>query len=75
MRDNIKLLFEDQQVQPEVVKAMGEAYDLACELAPDGTDREALARAILAAARDGVRDPVRLCDAALERMRQSRLSG
>ncbi len=70
MTDNIRLLFADHITQPDVVKAKGEAYDLACEMAPDGTDHEALARAIIAATRTGERDPFRLCDAALYQLRR-----
>lgn len=72
MSENIRVLFQDQTVQPEVVKAMGDAYDLAAELAPDGVNREAIARAILSAARAGERDPMRLCDAALNQLRPPR---
>ena len=68
---NVRLLFEEQSVQPEAVKAMGEAYDLALELAPEGTSPEALARAVLRAARSGERDAVRLCDEALRAFRSS----
>jgi hypothetical protein len=65
MTEKIRLLFGDNISQPDAVKAMGEAYDLACEEAPEVADHEALARAIIAVARAGERDPFRLCDAAL----------
>jgi uncharacterized protein YciU (UPF0263 family) len=67
---NVRLLFDDQSSQPEAVKAMGEAYDLALELAPEGISPEALARAVISAARSGERDAVRLCDQALYVLRQ-----
>lgn len=70
MANNILQLFKDHITQPEVVKLMGEAYDLALEMAPDGTNHEVLARAIIVAAKTGERDPFRLCDAALYRLRQ-----
>lgn len=66
---NIRLLFENQAFQPGAVDAMGEAYDLASELAPDGIGGEAIAWAVIAAARSGERDAVRLCDAALRELR------
>jgi hypothetical protein len=70
MSDTIRQLFADHITQPDVVKIMGEAYDLASEMAPDGTDHEVLARAIISAARAGERDPFRLCDAALYHIRR-----
>lgn len=72
MAHNIRLLFQNQAFQPEVVKAMGEAYDLASEITPDGVDPEMLARAIITAARTGELDPMRLCDAALYHLRHMR---
>lgn len=51
MANNILQLFQDHITRPDVVKLMGEAYDLALEMAPDGTNHEVLARAIIAAAK------------------------
>lgn len=70
MSDDIRKLFQDHITQPDAVKVMGEAYDLALEMAPDGTDHETLARAIIAATRTGERDPFRICDAALYQIRK-----
>lgn len=49
---------------------MGEAYDLALEISPDGTDHEALAKAIITATKNGERDPFRIADAALYQLRR-----
>lgn len=70
MANNILQLFQDHISQPEVVKLMGEAFDLACEMAPDGTNHEVLAKAIIAATKSGERDPFRIADAALYKLRQ-----
>jgi hypothetical protein len=49
---------------PEVLAAMSEAYDAALVSRPNAV-REAIARRIIAAARLGERDPIRLRAAAL----------
>jgi hypothetical protein len=54
---------------PEAITAMGDAYDRACaELHDRGQPeivREVIARRIIKAAKEGERDPERLCDMAL----------
>jgi hypothetical protein len=50
--------------EPEVVAAMGEAFDTACIERPTASP-EVIALRIVAAARFGVLDPVRLLEAAL----------
>jgi len=56
---------------PEAIAAMGEAFDAACkELGDTGQPevaREVVAGRIIAAARFGERDPVRLLEAALRK--------
>jgi hypothetical protein len=54
----------------DATRAMGEAFDAAClELHDKGQPvvvREVLAKRIIAAAKEGERDPAVLCDAALK---------
>jgi len=52
--------------EPEAIAAMSEVFEAAREAQPEGV-REAVARRILAAARFGERDPVRLMEAALSK--------
>jgi hypothetical protein len=52
--------------EPEAIAAMSEAFDAACESQRDVV-REVIARRIIAAARFGERDPVRLLEAALRK--------
>jgi hypothetical protein len=46
---------------------MGEAFDTACKQLDDTVAHEVIARRIIAAARFGERDPVRLLEAALRK--------
>jgi uncharacterized protein (DUF2336 family) len=46
-----------------------EAYDLAREVAPDGTNADSLLAAIENAAQQGERDPIKLCDVAVRACR------
>jgi hypothetical protein len=48
---------------PDAIAAMSEAFDTACEGQPEAA-REVIARRIIAAARFGERDRVRLLEAA-----------
>jgi len=50
--------------EPEATAAMSTAFDAACEGQPEVV-REVIAARIIAAARFGERDPVRLLEAAL----------
>jgi hypothetical protein len=52
--------------EPEAIAAMSEAFDAACESQREVV-REVIARRIIAAARFGERDPVRLLEAALRK--------
>jgi hypothetical protein len=55
---------------PEAIAAMGEAFDAACKKLGDSQPevaREVVAGRIIAAARFGERDPVRLLEAALRK--------
>ena len=56
---------------PEAIAAMGEAFDAACKKLDDTSQpeaaREVIAGRIIAAARFGERDPVRLLEAALRK--------
>jgi hypothetical protein len=52
--------------EPEAIAAMSEAFDASCESQPE-VMREVIARRIIAAARFGERDPVRLLEAALRK--------
>jgi hypothetical protein len=60
----------------DVVAAMTEAFDAACEKLADvdqpEVSREVIAGRIIAAARRGERDPARLLDAALAKPRDRR---
>jgi len=53
--------------EPEAIAAISEAFDAACESQPE-VMREVIARRIVAAARFGERDPVRLLEAALRKL-------
>ena len=62
-------LFIPDAFEPEAIAAMSEALEAACKSTgpPNEGMREAIARQILAAARFGERDPVRLMEAALSK--------
>jgi len=63
---------EQGAFEPEATAAMGEAFDAACKELQDSGEpkvrREVIARRIIATARKGELDPVRLTAAALERI-------
>ena len=67
----IRSFLQPGAFEPEAIAAMGEAFDAACkELAETGqaeVAREVIAGRIIAAARFGERDPVRLREAALRK--------
>jgi hypothetical protein len=62
--------FGDTAFDPEVTHIMGQAFDKACqslqELARPNIVKEALAKRILELAKNGERDPDRLCQQALK---------
>jgi hypothetical protein len=58
--------FRSSLFDPEVLRAMGEAYDLACQTLPDISDHEIIARAILHASQKGERRPDALYEIALD---------
>ena len=62
--------------EPEAVAAMSEAFEVALKELQDTGDvtREVIARRIIAAARFGERDPVRLREAALAGLKGRRQS-
>ena len=53
--------------ESEAIAAMSEAFEAACKKLGDTGPRETLAIRIIAAARFGERDPVRLLEAALRK--------
>jgi len=62
--------FQDLYFEPDVTAAMGAAFEKAC-CSLDGAAqslilREIVAKGIIAAARNGKRDPDQLCDEALK---------
>jgi len=67
----IRSFLEPGAFEPDAVAAMTEAFDAACKelqgASRRGVAREAIAMRIVAAARLGVRDPVRLLEAALRK--------
>lgn len=65
MSATIHQLFQDHAFEPEVVIAMGNAYDRAVLTLHDFEPRESIARVILGAANAGERSPDRLYEIAL----------
>jgi hypothetical protein len=67
----IRTFLQPGAFDSETTAAMGEAFDAACEKLGDNGDpqmtREVIANRIVAAARLGERDPVRLREAALRK--------
>jgi hypothetical protein len=71
VRMPIRPFIQSGVFEPEVIAAMSEALEAALKELPDAGQaeglRETIARRIIAAARFGERDPVRLMEAALRR--------
>lgn len=65
MSATIHQLFQDHTFEPEVLTAMGKAYDRAVLTLQDFEPRESIARVILGAANAGERSPDRLYEIAL----------
>ena len=67
----IRSFLEPGAFEPEAVAAMSEAFEAACKELQDGSQREVarevIAVRIIAEAKLGVRDPVRLLEAALRK--------
>ena len=61
---------EDVYFEPDVIEAMGAALEKACQSLNGSAQshllREMVAKGIIAAARDGERDPDQLCEEALK---------
>ena len=66
---NINPPFRNLSLNPAVVIAVNEAYDLACQTIQNigqlEVDREIIARGILQAAKAGERDAIKLCERAI----------
>jgi hypothetical protein len=62
----IRPFIQSGAFEPEVVAAMSEAFEAACNERPNAS-RELIANRIIAAAKLGERDPVRLQEAALSK--------
>lgn len=65
MTATVHQLFQQHAFEPEVLIAMGSAYDRALPLLDSDARREAIARAILGAANAGERSADRLYEIAL----------
>ena len=63
---------EDAAFDPEATHLMGEAFDLACRSISNDWQlnvvKEAIARRIINVAHKGERDPVQLCERALQEL-------
>ena len=63
-------LLQDAAFDPETTRAMGEAFERACQSMNGGGQpelvKEIIAKGIIAVAWDGERDPVQLCERALK---------
>jgi hypothetical protein len=65
-------LFKNGSFDPDVTKAMAEAYDHACQHLNGGANdrvKETIAKTIIHLAQTGVHDPIVLRDRALEALR------
>ena len=69
----ISRIFQRQPFEPEVTRAMGIAFEQACErLGVAGrldAVTERVAKQVIEAAREGYRDPARICERALQALR------
>ena len=69
--------FQGSGFDPETTKAMGEAFDAACKALQDPEQpelvKEIMAKRIIEAAKNGERDPHRLCAKALDALGVNRL--
>jgi hypothetical protein len=70
MTDTTTPFFSDVSFDPEITRIMGQAFESACKALHDVGQPEVvntvIAKRIIAIAKTGERDPIRLCDRTLQ---------
>lgn len=66
MSENVINIFRNAAFDPEALRVLGEAYDVARRNTPNTVSEEVVARAILEAARTGERSTEQLAEVAIQ---------